>query len=96
MTTRPKQPTEKRLHDAVERGQTAFSREAPLFASLSATLIALVFVDSGPGEDLCSAPSSELSTTPLAGGSNAELTFSCLAAASPPPRSPSCGRSWRF
>ncbi len=38
------EPTEKRLHDAVERGQTAFSREAPLFASLSAALIALIFV----------------------------------------------------
>ena len=38
------EPTEKRLHDAVERGQVAFSREAPLFASLSAALIALVFV----------------------------------------------------
>jgi flagellar biosynthetic protein FlhB len=31
------EPTEKRLHDAVERGEVAFSREAPLFASLCAT-----------------------------------------------------------
>lgn len=38
------EPTEKRLHDAIERGQIAFSREVPLFASLSATLIALVFI----------------------------------------------------
>ena len=38
------EPTEKRLHDAVEKGQTAFSREAPLFASLSATLVAFVFI----------------------------------------------------
>ncbi len=38
------EPTEKRLHDAIERGQIAFSREAPLFASLSATLVALVFI----------------------------------------------------
>ena len=37
-------PTEKRLHDAVEKGQIAFSREAPLFASLSAALVAFVFV----------------------------------------------------
>ena len=38
------EPTEKRLHDAVERGQIAFSREAPLFASLSAAVVALVYV----------------------------------------------------
>jgi flagellar biosynthetic protein FlhB len=38
------EPTEKRLHDAVERGEIAFSREAPLFASLSATLLVLIFV----------------------------------------------------
>ena len=41
------EPTEKRLHDAVERGRTAFSREAPLFASLSASLVALIFVIPG-------------------------------------------------
>ena len=35
------EPTEKHLHDAAERGEVAFSREAPLFASLSATLVAL-------------------------------------------------------
>src|ERR1700721_3956704 len=38
------EPTEKRLHDAVERGEVAFSREAPLFASLSATLHVLIFI----------------------------------------------------
>src|SRR3984885_3986877 len=38
------EPTEKRLHDAVERGEVAFSREAPLFASLSAALLVLKFV----------------------------------------------------
>src|SRR6478736_451844 len=38
------EPTEKRLHDAVERGEVAFSREVPLFASLSATLLVLIFV----------------------------------------------------
>ncbi len=41
------EPTEKRLHDAVEKGQVAFSREAPLFASLSAALVALVFIVPG-------------------------------------------------
>ena len=41
------EPTEKRLHDAVEKGQIAFSREAPLFASLSAALAALVFIVPG-------------------------------------------------
>ncbi len=41
------EPTEKRLHDAVERGQTAFSREAPLFASLFAALVVLVFIIPG-------------------------------------------------
>ena len=46
------EPTEKRLHDAVEKGQTAFSREAPLFASLSAALVALVFVIPGRAETL--------------------------------------------
>ncbi|MAW85375.1 MAG: flagellar biosynthesis protein FlhB [Phyllobacteriaceae bacterium] len=30
-------PTEKKIRDALEKGQTAFSREAPLFASLLAT-----------------------------------------------------------
>src|SRR5580704_13022886 len=44
---RTEEPTEKRLHDAVERGQTAFSREAPLFASLSAALVALIFIIPG-------------------------------------------------
>ena len=44
---RTEEPTEKRLHDAVERGQAAFSREAPLFASLSAALAALLFVIPG-------------------------------------------------
>jgi len=49
------EPTEKRLHDATERGEVAFSREAPLFASLSATLIALIFVIPGRAEILLSA-----------------------------------------
>ena len=49
------EPTEKRLHDAIERGEVAFSREAPLFASLSATLVALIFVIPGRAETLLSA-----------------------------------------
>ena len=49
------EPTEKRLHDAIERGQVAFSREAPVFASLSATLVALIFVIPGRAETLLAA-----------------------------------------
>ncbi len=49
------EPTEKRLHDAVERGEVAFSREAPLFASLSAVLIALIFVIPSRAEALLAA-----------------------------------------
>jgi flagellar biosynthesis protein FlhB len=49
------EPTEKRLHDATERGEVAFSREAPLFASLSATLVALIFVIPGRAATLLSA-----------------------------------------
>jgi flagellar biosynthetic protein FlhB len=47
------EPTEKRLHDALEKGEIAFSREAPLFASLSATLVVLVFVLPGRAAELC-------------------------------------------
>ncbi len=46
------EPTEKRLQDAVEKGQIAFSREAPLFASMSASLVALVFVVPGRASTL--------------------------------------------
>jgi flagellar biosynthetic protein FlhB len=49
------EPTEKRLHDAAERGEVAFSREAPLFASLSAVLIALIFVIPSRAEALLTA-----------------------------------------
>ena len=49
------EPTEKRLHDAVERGEVAFSREAPLFASLSATLLVLIFVIPSHAEGLLTA-----------------------------------------
>ncbi len=46
------EPTEKRLRDAVERGQIAFSREAPLFASLSAAMVALIFIIPGRAQTL--------------------------------------------
>jgi len=49
------EPTEKRLLDAVERGEIAFSREAPLFASLAATLVALIFVIPGRAGGLLTA-----------------------------------------
>src|SRR5258708_30486030 len=49
------EPTEKRLRDAVERGEVAFSREAPLFASLSATLLVLIFVIPSHAEALLTA-----------------------------------------
>ena len=49
------EPTQKRLHDAMERGEVAFSREAPLFASLGAILLALIFVIPGHAETLLSA-----------------------------------------
>ena len=49
------EPTEKRLNDAIERGEVAFSREAPLFASLSATLLALIFFIPGRAGTLLSA-----------------------------------------
>jgi flagellar biosynthesis protein FlhB len=49
------EPTEKRLHDAIERGEVAFSREAPLFASLCATLVALIFIIPGRAQTLLTA-----------------------------------------
>jgi flagellar biosynthetic protein FlhB len=49
------EPTEKRLSDATERGEVAFSREAPLFASLSAALVALIFLIPGRAEMLLTA-----------------------------------------
>ena len=36
--------TEKKIHDAVERGDVPVSREVPILASLTAILIALIFV----------------------------------------------------
>src|ERR1700760_2378166 len=49
------EPTEKRLQDATERGEAAFSREAPLFASLTAALVVLVFVIPARAKALLSA-----------------------------------------
>jgi flagellar biosynthesis protein FlhB len=78
------EPTEKRLHDAVERGQTAFSREAPLFASLSAALVALIFIIPGRA------------TTLLAGGSSAARTSSLYPARLLPLLPSFFGRWWPF
>ena len=47
--------TEKRLHDSIERGQAAFSREAPLFASLLATLAVVALVLPGRAQALLEA-----------------------------------------
>jgi len=52
---RTEEPTEKRLQDAIERGRTAFSREAPLFASLAVSLVALIFVIPGRAAGLLAA-----------------------------------------
>ena len=49
------EPTEKRLHDSIERGQTAFSREAPLFASLLAALAVVSMVLPGRAQALLEA-----------------------------------------
>lgn len=42
--SKTEEPTEKKLHDALERGNTPVSREIPILASLSAILIALMVV----------------------------------------------------
>src|ERR1700722_19450683 len=49
------EPTEKRLHDAVEGREYPSAREAPLFASLSATLLVLIFVIPSHAEALLTA-----------------------------------------
>ena len=67
------EPTEKRLHDAVERGEVAFSREAPLFASLSAALLVLIFVIPSRAEALLTALVGSSTILP-AGGSSAAKT----------------------
>ena len=73
------EPTEKRLHDAVERGEVAFSREAPLFASLSATLLVLIFVI--PTQPKPSSPRSSASSTIRQGGGSSAAKMSLLSPA---------------
>ena len=41
--SRTEEPTEKKIHDALERGDTPTSREIPILASLTAILLALLF-----------------------------------------------------
>jgi flagellar biosynthetic protein FlhB len=41
--SKTEQPTEKKLRDAVDKGNIPFSREVPIFASAMATLVYLVF-----------------------------------------------------
>ncbi len=49
--SKTEEPSEKKIQDAVERGNTPSSKEAPIFASIAATLIAGVFlVRGGAGE----------------------------------------------
>ena len=69
------EPTEKRLHDAVERGEVAFSREAPLFASLSATLLVLIFVIPSHAEALLTALSASSMTLPAGASSAAKMSL---------------------
>ena len=42
--SKTEEATEKKIHDAVERGDVPVSREVPILASLTAILIALVFI----------------------------------------------------
>lgn len=49
--SKTEEPSEKKIQDAVERGNTPSSKEAPIFASIAATLVAGVFlVRGGAGE----------------------------------------------
>jgi len=50
--SKTEEPTEKKLHDAVERGVVPVSREAPILASLAAILIAAVYLLAPRGERL--------------------------------------------
>jgi flagellar biosynthetic protein FlhB len=45
--SKTEEPTEKKVRDAEERGNTASSKEAPIFASIVATLIGFVFLIRG-------------------------------------------------
>src|SRR5271168_1925819 len=42
--SRTEAPTEKKITDAIERGNVPFSREAPIFASVSAMLLVGAFL----------------------------------------------------
>ncbi|AMJ62646.1 EscU/YscU/HrcU family type III secretion system export apparatus switch protein [Bosea sp. PAMC 26642] len=49
--SKTEEPSEKKIQDAVERGNTPSSKEAPIFASIAATLIAGVFlIRTGAGD----------------------------------------------
>jgi flagellar biosynthesis protein FlhB len=50
--SKTEEPTEKRLHDAVERGDVPVSREIPFFASLFAYLLAATFIVPTTAPDL--------------------------------------------
>ncbi|MFN3673577.1 MAG: EscU/YscU/HrcU family type III secretion system export apparatus switch protein, partial [Bosea sp. (in: a-proteobacteria)] len=77
--------TEKKLRDAVERGNTPSSREAPIFASISAALLASIFLlRSGAAET--TAALAELLADPAgfdlsSGGNVTALLFHVLARA---------------
>lgn len=53
--SKTEEATEKKLHDAVERGDVPISREVPILASLAAILIAFVFVVPSHAEAFVSA-----------------------------------------
>jgi flagellar biosynthesis protein FlhB len=53
--SKTEEATEKKIHDAVERGDVPVSREVPILASLAAILIALVFIVPSHSEAFVSA-----------------------------------------
>ena len=67
-TTRPKTPTEKRLADAIERGNTPVSREIAFLTSLVAYLLIEIYVLPATTPALASAMLRISSTIPRAGG----------------------------
>ncbi|MGX5734416.1 flagellar biosynthesis protein FlhB [Bosea thiooxidans] len=50
--SKTEEPSEKKIQDAVEKGNTPSSKEAPIFASIAATLIAGVFLVRGGAGDM--------------------------------------------
>jgi flagellar biosynthetic protein FlhB len=50
--SKTEEATEKKLHDAIERGVVPVSREVPILASLTGILIAAVYVMPSRGERL--------------------------------------------